>query len=104
GEGGGGGGGGGGYGGGRVSRRSVPQRVRLCTRSIPSRTEAGRIRRRAKRRHRISLGRGSIRSTAGTRRRLASASSQRHRCDGRHRVRVGSQTGDGDNSDRVHQQ
>jgi len=36
--------------------------------------------------------------------RLASASSRRHRCDGRHRVRVGSQTGDGDNSDRVHQQ
>jgi hypothetical protein len=29
----------------RVSERSVAQRVRLCTRSIPSRTEAGRIRR-----------------------------------------------------------
>jgi putative ABC transport system substrate-binding protein len=35
---------------------------------------------------------------------LVSASSQRHRCDRRYRVRVGCQTGDGDDSDRVHQQ
>ena len=46
--------------------------------------------------------RGSIRSTAGTRRRVASASSQRHRCDGR--LRIGSQSGNGDSPDRVRQQ